>query len=84
MTKAKTKDPENDCHLNLKLRTSDGARFSTVGDFPNRTTFAVYMLVCNWGDGKSHKPLRKKVDKDFEAAARTFLEAAQTFYDKKG
>lgn len=65
--------------VSVKIRAGDGSSLSTKGNFPERTAFGVYMLLCDWGDGKAHKPLRKKAVREFEAAAKAFLEASERY-----
>jgi len=68
-----------DAHIKLKLRAPDGAVFDVNGPFSNTVAFAVYMLVCEWGDGKTHK-VRSKRDVAYEKAAQEFLAASKAFY----
>jgi hypothetical protein len=84
MKKAETTVEEpRDAKLKLKIRTPDGAHMALDGLFPNKVTFAIYMLACDWGDGRSHKGKSKR-DVAYEKAAQTFLAASNTFYSSVG
>lgn len=69
---------ERTTKIRAKIKASDGATFEVNGPFEERVAFGVYMLLCEWGN-RTPKP-RKKADKEFEEAARAFLEASERFH----
>lgn len=72
------KERERNSKIKAKIRAADGATFDVNGNFDTPVSFGIYMLLCEWG--RSKKLPRKKVDKEFEKAARDFLAAAEKFY----